>query len=137
MYGLTTIHEEKTRLLSFHRPEGRRRKSKAFDFLGFTHHWGRSRKGNWVVQRKTAKKKLKRAVRRIYEWCKVHRHMPVKEHWTSLCSKLRGHYGFYGITFNGRSLKRFCAQVERAWRKLAQPALKGQGHAMGPLSSAS
>jgi RNA-directed DNA polymerase len=115
-YGLA-LHEEKSRLLEFRRPMGRRGKAATFDFLGFTHYWGLSRKKKWVVQRKTAKKRLKQAVRRVYQWCRVHRHKPVKEQWQSLCRKLRGHYGFYGITFNIRSLHRFYEQIKRAWRK--------------------
>jgi RNA-directed DNA polymerase len=115
-YGLA-LHEEKSRLLEFRRPKGRRGKSASFEFLGFTHYWGLSRKNKWVVQRKTAKKRLKQAIRRVYQWCRVHRHKPVKEQWQSLCRKMRGHYGFYGITFNIRSLHRFYEQVKRAWRK--------------------
>jgi group II intron reverse transcriptase/maturase len=115
-YGLA-LHEEKSRLVEFRRPMGRRGKAATFDFLGFTHYWGLSRKKKWVVQRKTAKKRLKQAVRRVYQWCRVHRHKPVKEQWQSLCRKMRGHYGFYGITFNIRSLLRFYEQIKRAWRK--------------------
>jgi group II intron reverse transcriptase/maturase len=115
-YGLT-LHDEKTRLVDFHRPSGSRRHSETFVLLGFTHYWGKSRKGNWVVQRKTAQKKLKTAVRKVYKWCKVHRHDPIEEQWQALCRKVQGHYGFYGITFNMRSLNRFYEQVKRAWRK--------------------
>jgi len=115
-YGLT-LHDEKTRLVDFHRPSGSRRHSETFVLLGFTHYWGKSRKGNWVVQRKTAQKKLKLAVRKVYEWCKVHRHDPVKEQWQALCRKVQGHYGFYGITSNMRGLNRYYEQVKRAWRK--------------------
>ncbi len=115
-YGLT-LHEDKTRLIDFRRPRGNRRKSATFDFLGFTHFWGKSRKGNPVVQRKTAKKKFKLAVRRIYEWCKANRHRPVKEQWQVLCCKVRGHYQFYGITFNMRRVRSFHEQVTRAWQK--------------------
>jgi RNA-directed DNA polymerase len=115
-YGLT-IHEQKTRLVRFQRPVGQERKSEVFDFLGFTHYWGKSRKGNWVVQRKTVRKKLKVAVQRVYQWCKANRHKPIKEQWESLCLKLRGHYSFYGITFNSRSIRLYREQVERAWRK--------------------
>jgi RNA-directed DNA polymerase len=115
-YGLL-IHEEKTRLVDFRRPRGEGHSSASFDFLGFTHYWGVSRKKNWVVQRKTAKKKLKQAVSRVYQWCRRYRHDPVREQWRSLCRKLQGHYGFYGITFNSRSLNRFYEQVKRSWRK--------------------
>jgi len=115
-YGLT-LHEDKTRLVDFRRPRGKGSKSETFVFLGFTHYWGMSRKGNRVVQRKTAKEKLKDAVRRIYLWCKRNRHIPVREQWRALCRKLQGHYGFYGITPNFRSINRFYEQVRRAWRK--------------------
>jgi len=115
-YGLA-IHDEKTRLVDFHRPKGNRGGSETFVLLGFSHYWGKSRKGNWVVQRKTAREKLRKAVRKVYQWCKAHRHDPVKDQWRTLCRKLHGHYGFYGITFNLRSLNRFYEQVKRAWRK--------------------
>lgn len=115
-YGLT-LHETKTRLVDFNRPKPPLRKSETFVFLGFTHYWGKSRKGNRVVQRKTASKKLKEAVRRIYQWCKAHRHDPIADQCRALGRKLTGHYGFYGITFNMPSLRRFFEQVKRAWRK--------------------
>jgi RNA-directed DNA polymerase len=114
-YGLS-IHDEKTRLLDFHRPTGGK-KSETFVFLGFTHYWGLSRKGSWVIKRKTAKKKLKAAIRRVYEWCRANRHDPVAEQWKSLSVKLRGHYQFYGITCNWRSLSSFHEAVKRSWRK--------------------
>lgn len=115
-YGLK-LHDEKTRLVDFRRPRRNRRRSETFVFLGFAHYWGKSRKGNWVVQRKTAQKKLTGAVQRVYGWCRKNRHEPIKDQWRALCRKLHGHYGFYGITFNTRSLNRFYEQVKRAWRK--------------------
>jgi hypothetical protein len=48
-----------------------------FSLLGFTHHWARSRKGHWVVKRKTAKDRLKRAIRRVWVWCRDHRERAV------------------------------------------------------------
>jgi group II intron reverse transcriptase/maturase len=114
-YGLA-LHEEKTRLVEFRRPREGGSQPGSFDFLGFTHYWGKSRKGNWVVQRKTAKDRLRRAIRRVYMWCKRHRHDPVREQWAKLCRKVLGHYGFYGVTFNIRSLARYYQQVKRGWR---------------------
>ncbi len=111
------LHETKTRLVDFNRPRPSLRKSETFVFLGFTHYWGKSRKGKRVVQRKTASKKLKASVQRVYQWCKAHRHDPIAEQCRALGRKLTGHYGFYGITFNMRSLLRFYDQVKRAWRK--------------------
>jgi len=115
-YGLA-IHESKSRMLDFRRPGGKGGKPEVFDFLGFTHYWGKSRKGNRVVKRKTSGKKLRAAIGRVYQWCKRNRHEPVKEQWRVLSRKLHGHYGFYGITWNSRSLNSFYEQVKRSWRK--------------------
>jgi hypothetical protein len=50
-----------------------------FECLGFTHYWGRSRKGESVVNRKTAKSRFKRALEALSEWCRKHLHLPVRE----------------------------------------------------------
>jgi group II intron reverse transcriptase/maturase len=115
-FGLT-IHDTKTRLVDFLHPGRRDKKPEVFNFLGFTHHWGKSRKKKWVVKRKTAKKKLKQAVRRVYEWCKRNRHKSVEEQWRTLSRKLHGHYGYYGITFNMRGVISFYEEAKRSWRK--------------------
>jgi hypothetical protein len=121
-YGLT-LHPEKTRLVAFRQP----RKDEAddrttprpgtFDLLGFTHYWGLSRKGHGVVKRKTATGRLNDALRRIAQWCRSNRHRPIVEQWKILSSKLRGHYGYYGITGNMRSIELFLHATERLWRK--------------------
>ena len=117
-YGLT-VHPEKTRLIRFGRPGSptERKGSSSFNFLGFTHYWGRSRKGNWVVKRKTEKSRFSRALKSVAEWCKRNRHLPVKEQHKALGRKLVGHYSYYGITGNARSLQHFRYQVQRVWRK--------------------
>jgi RNA-directed DNA polymerase len=115
-FGLT-IHDTKTRLVDFLHPGRRDKKPEVFNFLGFTHYWGKSRKKKWVVKRKTAKKKLKQAVRRVYEWCKGNRHKSVEEQWRTLSRKLHGHYGYYGITFNIRGVISFYEEAKRSWRK--------------------
>jgi len=117
-YGLT-LHPEKTRLIRFERPGSptERKGSGSFNFLGFTHYWGHSRKGNWVVKRKTEKSRFSRALRAVSEWCKRNRHLPVKEQHRALGRKLWGHYSYYGITGNARSLGNFRYQVWRVWCK--------------------
>lgn len=117
------LHPEKTRIVRFCRP---RRKPgtkddndpqpEHFDFLGFTHYWGTSRNGNWVVQRKTAKTRFTRAMKQIREWCKKRRHDPVNEQHKAIQRKLRGHYSYYGITGNISALSRFAEEVRKAWR---------------------
>jgi group II intron reverse transcriptase/maturase len=115
-FGLA-IQEAKTRLLDFSRPRGEGCETETYYFLGFTHYWGKSLKGSWVVKRKTDGKKLRGAVRRFYQWCKENRHMPVEEQWEKINLKVQGHYGYYGITGNFRSLKGFYKQAKRSWRK--------------------
>ena len=96
-FGLT-LHPDKTRLLDFRRPrsggDGPSQRDRSFDFLGFTHHWGQSRRGNWVVRQKTAKSRFKRAVTTTAKWCRRHRLLPVSEQRDSLALKLTGHYGY-------------------------------------------
>jgi len=114
-----TVHPEKTRIVHFRKPESPSKKkgSGSFNFLGFTHYWGRSRRGNWVVKRKTEKSRFSRALKAIAMWCKRHRHLPVREQQEALRRKLLGHYSYYGITGNYRLLSNFLHQVLRVWRK--------------------
>ena len=119
-YGLR-LHPKKTRMVEFCRPSKSKRggsqRERSFAMLGFTHYWGRSRKGRWVVKRKTAKDRLSRALRGIGRWCRSHRHWKPREQWAALSRKLRGHYAYYGITGNAPALHRFRYEVERLWRK--------------------
>ena len=119
-YGLT-LHPTKTRLLEFRPRAGgttspNNESKGSFDLLGFTHYWARSRRGDWVVKRKTAGNRFGRAVKRVYEWCRTHRHAPVVWQHDQLERKLRGHDNYYGITGNWKALTRFRYEVRRAWR---------------------
>jgi len=122
-YGLR-LHPEKTRLVPFQKPDDPRSSAEpdgagrgTFDLLGFTHYWGRSLKGNWVVKRQTADTRLTRALRRIRLWCRIHRHEPLAKQHRALVQKVKGHYNYYGITGNGRALSNFVRSVQRAWKK--------------------
>jgi group II intron reverse transcriptase/maturase len=116
-YGLT-IHATKTKLVKFGRPKlnDDGQGNGTFDFLGFTHYWTRGRKGTWVVKRKTAAKRLRRAGKRVWQWCQHHRHAPLREQHKILSSKLRGHYQYYGIRSNYASLRVYYEYVQWAWR---------------------
>lgn len=116
-FGLE-LHPEKTRLIYIGKPKpGSGTKPGSFDFLGFTHFWGKSFKGNWVIKRKTASKKLREKLIKMNEWCRNNRHIPVKEQHKKLTQKLKGHYGYYGITGNMKGLQRFLNHVRRIWKK--------------------
>ena len=116
-FGLT-LHPAKTRLVHFKPPQhGGPKKSATFDFLGFTHHWGRSRRGKPVIRRKTARDRVRRTLQRANQWCRRHRHRPVAEQYRHLCRALRGHYAYFGVTGNIRAPKRVFLQVSRTWIK--------------------
>jgi hypothetical protein len=70
-----------------------------------------------VIKRKTAKDRLQRALKRVKQWCQRHRHDPVKEQFTALSRKLKGHYGYYGIIGNRPALYRFRMEAIRIWVK--------------------
>ena len=116
-YGLT-LHETKTRYVDFRPPRGKGRgRYASFDFLGFTHTWGTSRKGNKVMRQVTAKARFARAVKSVHEWCKANRHRPLTEQHAHLARVIRGHCAYYGLTGNSKRLNWFRWQVERSWRK--------------------
>lgn len=116
-HGLS-FHPEKTRIVPFARPMGSGgTKPGTFDFLGFTHYWGKSRLGKWVVKRKTSRDRLNRGLKRIGEWCRKNRHKPIVEQHKLLCRKLQGHCAYYGITGNGLWLQRFREVLQKLWRK--------------------
>ncbi len=130
-YGLT-LHPEKSRLVPFRPParsdrpgSGEGPRPGTFDLLGFTHYWSRSRKGNWVVKRRTAGDRLRRAIHTIARWCRLNRHRPVAEQHQTLGQKLRGHFGYYGITGNGEALHQFRDAVTRLWRKWLSRRTRG------------
>jgi group II intron reverse transcriptase/maturase len=121
-FGLT-LHPTKTRLVPFRSPacrevrEGHTPEPATFDLLGFTHYWGKSRNGYWVVKRKTAHSRLRRATLAMSEWCRKNLHRPIAEQHRKLCQKLRGHYAYYAITGNSGALSAFRENVTRIWRK--------------------
>ena len=118
-FGLI-IHPQKTVLIDFSSPtrrNGNEREKHTFDFLGFTHYWGKSRNGNWVIKRKTAAKRVRRAIKSIWKWCREHRHYYVPEQYRILSSKLRGHYQYYGIRGNYKMLEVVYEYTEKSWRR--------------------
>jgi RNA-directed DNA polymerase len=103
-FGLT-VAPEKTRLLRFSRfhPGLRRR----FAFLGFELSWARDRRGDLRVMKRTARKKLQMAKRRIKQWISGNRHLPGQQFIKALNRKLVGHYNYFGVRSNGDSVNNF------------------------------
>lgn len=120
-YGLK-LHPEKTRLLFFRPPpwgaSGKQRlEPRSFDFLGFNHHWGRSRHGRWAVQQTTARSRLARTLHRISQWCRHNRHLHLAEQHRHLARQLQGHDAYFGLRGNHRALEKLRYGVARIWRR--------------------
>ncbi|MBI4249847.1 MAG: group II intron reverse transcriptase/maturase [Elusimicrobia bacterium] len=111
------LNETKTRLRHCRKPESSNDKPSTFDFLGFTHYWGLSRRGKAVIKRKTAADRLRRAMTAVAQWCRRNRHEPIKGQWERLNAALRGHYNYYGITGNFRSLTAYYQHVQATWQR--------------------
>ncbi len=118
-FGLT-LHPDKTRLLPFWRPSTTQQSGQgpaSFDFLGFTFYWRRTRTGHWRMGCKTRRASLRRAKQAIYDWCRRHRHQPVKAQHAALGRRLRGHFNYFGVNGNFPSLLRLVEATKRAWYK--------------------
>lgn len=108
------LHPDKTRIVNLNQPE---RGSRSFDFLGFTHYIGKSRKGHPILKRKTSKTKYSMALNAMGEWLKRNRHNKIRLIIRDLNVKLRGYYNYYGITFNSRRLSGYYQEVEKLLHK--------------------
>jgi RNA-directed DNA polymerase len=123
-YGLT-LHPEKTGLVPFERPghdpngadSAARTPPGTFDLLGFTHYWGRSRKGKPVVARKTSRSRINRGLKALSQWLRKDRHHDLADQHRTLSQKLRGHFAYYGITGNAQALNQFRRGAIGLWRK--------------------
>ena len=116
------LAKDKTRLISFGRFAKERSKDgkvETFDFLGFTHYCGKSKKGYFRVKRKTSKKKLNKSTQEFTLWIRNNRNLRVTTIIKLLNIKLRGYYQYYGITDNGESLNKFLYTIKRIlWKWL-------------------
>jgi len=118
-YGLA-LHVEKTKRVDFRfkHPNGERHaatQATTFDFLGFTHLWGKTERGKHNVYQRTAKDRYARALRKVTDWCRHNRHRPVPEQHARLSRMMKGHFAYFGITGNGRRIRWYAHQVERVW----------------------
>lgn len=122
-FGLT-LEPSKTKLVEFGRfaeryaqKRGRIRPETIY-FLGFTLYCTRNLKGNYKVGFRTEKSRLHRSLVRLREQMRRWRHLPVREQVINLNRVLRGHFAYYGIAGNYKSLEKVYRFVERYWRKM-------------------
>jgi group II intron reverse transcriptase/maturase len=119
-FGLK-VHEGKTKLIEFGRYAAENRAKRGlrrpdtFNFLGFTHYCSTTRSGRFIVKRKTQSQRLTRKLKEVLIEMKRRRHEPVREQHAWLCQVLRGHYGYYAVIFNYRSLNMFYENIKLMW----------------------
>jgi RNA-directed DNA polymerase len=120
-FGLA-LHPDKTRLIEFGRCADRNRrgrgdgKPETFNFLGFTHSCGKTRKGRFTVLRQTMRRRWQAKLREVHAELRCRLHDAVPEQGTYLRSVLLGHARYYGVPRNGPSLMMFRRALTRLWR---------------------
>lgn len=117
------LEPTKTKLVKFGRFTQREaresgKSSETFSFLGFTHYGTRNRNGRFKVGRKTEKSRLRRTIANLGELMRDVRHWSLKDQVEKLNQSLRGHYAYYGLAGNWRSMHRVYRFVERYWHKM-------------------
>jgi RNA-directed DNA polymerase len=120
-YGLQ-LHPDKTCMVDFR--VGRRPAHggdtdvlpTTFNFLGFLHVWGKSRKGTPNVCQQTAKDRFARALKAVDEHCRRMRHWPLREQHARLRRMLTGHMAYYAISGNFRRIATFICEAKRCWQ---------------------
>ena len=116
-FGLE-LHPDKTKVVEFQWNSRKRNPGQGagtFDFLGFTFYWDKSRSGNWVVKKRTAGKRLRRAMKSLWQWLKENRHESIRDQHRSICQKLRGHFQYFGVICNYRKMESYLEHARRGW----------------------
>jgi group II intron reverse transcriptase/maturase len=117
------LHPHKTRLIEFGRFAAERRqkrgegKPESFDFLGFTHLCGTTRKGQFMVRRKTRRRRLRAKLKELKERLRRNLHSPVPVVGKWLARVLRGHFNYFGVPYNRKALATFRYEVVALWRR--------------------
>ena len=129
-FGLE-LHADKTRLLRFGRSAGRAwarggERPSTFDFLGFTHCCGRTRKGWFTVLRLTMRKRWQAKLREVKAELRRRMHSPVREQAAYVRAVVLGHARYYGVPMNTAAIGAFRHAVGRVWwRVLCRRSQRG------------
>jgi len=118
-----SLHPEKTRLIEFGRFAAQNRarrglgKPETFNFLGFTHISGRSRKGGFQLKRKSRRERMRAKLREIKEALRrrMHDSIPAQGKW--LAQVVRGYFNYHAVPTNASSLSAFRYHVTDLWRR--------------------
>lgn len=122
-FGLE-LHPDKTRLIRFGRFAAQNRKERGernpetFNFLGFTHICGTTKRGKFTVLRQTMRKKWQAKLKELHVELRRRMHNPVPEQGAYLRSVVAGHVRYYGVPMNSAAIGAFRERVCRLWFKV-------------------
>lgn len=118
------VSAEKTRIVEFGRfaKENARNRGKGkpgtFNFLGLTHYCGESRRGKFLMKVKTDRQRMGNKLKEMNQWLKTNRNRrKIGMLWKSISVKLQGHYNYYGVSGNYKSIQNFYYQVVKLTHK--------------------
>jgi group II intron reverse transcriptase/maturase len=117
------LHPEKTRLIEFGRHAAARRaerglgKPETFDFLGFTFVCGKSRRGRFLIKRKTRRDRMRAKLREITKEMRRRMHQPIPQQGKWLRQVVAGFFAYHAVPTNSRSLGAFRYHVTNLWRR--------------------
>jgi group II intron reverse transcriptase/maturase len=130
-FGLE-LHPEKTRLIEFGRFARKDRQDRGdggapgtFNFLGFTHSCGKTRKGGFTVLRQTMRKRWQAKLREVKAELKHRLHDPIPQVGAYLRSVVQGHVRYYGVPMNGPAIGAFRQAVGRLWWRVLRRRSQG------------
>jgi RNA-directed DNA polymerase len=118
-----SLHPEKTRLIEFGRHAADRRaqrglgKPETFNFLGFTFICGKSRRGAFLVKRKTRRDRMMAKLLEVTEELRRRMHRPIPEQGQWLRRVVGGFFNYHAVPTNGRALSAFRYHVALLWRR--------------------
>ncbi len=131
-FGLE-LHPEKTRLIEFGRYAQERRAKRGdgppetFDFLGFTHISGKTRRGDYTIHRRTARKKFQAKLADLKEKLSRNRHADLAQVGRWLQRVVRGWCQYYAVPGNYERLRQFRDEIQKMWlRALRRRSQRGR-----------
>lgn len=130
-FGLE-LHPEKTRLIEFGRFARQNRRDRGgggapapFNFLGFTHSCGKTRKGGFTVLRQTMRKRWQAKLREVKAERRGRLHEPIPTVGAYLRSVVLGHVRYYGVPMNGPAICAFRRAVGDLWWRVLRRRSQG------------
>ena len=119
-----SLHPEKTRLIEFGRFAAERRKRaglgkpETFNFLGFTFICGKSRRGKFLLKRKTRRDRMRAKLRMVKEDMRRRMHQPIPQQGKWLGHVVRGYFNYHAVPTNLRALVAFRAEIAKRWLRV-------------------